>query len=94
MKTEQEQIEEMKNELLAYTPFIDIPYYTFNEIAKAICNIGYRKAGEVIDDFVERLEKRFSQTETIANCLHGRKNTEIDSIIKIVATEMRQEVEK
>ena len=31
MKTEQEQIEEMANELLAHTPIIDIPFESFNE---------------------------------------------------------------
>ena len=62
--------------------------------AEDLYTAGYRKAGEVVDEFVERLEKRFEQTETIANCLHGRTNTEIDRIIKIVAAEMRQEVEK
>ena len=55
---------------------------------------GYRKASDVIDEFVERLRKRFEQTETIANSLHGRKNSEIDSIIKIIAEEMKKETEE
>jgi hypothetical protein len=58
--------------------------------ATRLYNQSYRKASDVIDEFVERLRKRFEQTETIANCLHGRTNTEIDGIIKIVAAEMRQ----
>lgn len=62
-----------------------------DKYAEGIYKAGYRKASDVIDEFVERLLDRFAKTETIANCLHGRTNTEIDSIIKIVATEMRKE---
>lgn len=62
--------------------------------ARKFLEKGYRKASDVIDEFVERLRKRFEQTETIANSLHGRKNSEIDSIIKIIAEEMRKETEQ
>ena len=55
MKTKQEQIEEMANELLAYTPIIDIPFESFNEIAAAVYNIGYRKASDVIDELVKNI---------------------------------------
>lgn len=55
MKTKQEQIEEMENELLAYTPVIDIPFESSNEIAAAVYNIGYRKANDVIDELVKNI---------------------------------------
>lgn len=98
MKTKQEQIEEMakeRNEIKDIMNLLD-KCVSLNPMCKAevatvvYCN-NYRKASDVIDEFVERLLDRFAKTETIANCLHGRTNTEIDSIIKIVATEMRKE---
>lgn len=39
---------------------------------------GYRKQSEVVKEFAERLKERFENTETIANCIHGRSNTEIN----------------
>lgn len=103
MKDKQEQIEKMakcvgeKNFLCAddCENCIQIPCKCkLVKQSKLLYKAGYRKASDVIDEFMERLRKRFEQTETIANCLHGRTNTEIDGIIKIVAAEMRQEVEE
>ena len=96
MKTKQEQIDEIadiksvliKTHKRCRTLQED---YMQDKYAEGIYKAGYRKANDVIDEFVERLLDRFAKTETIANCLHGRTNTEIDSIIKIVATEMRKE---
>lgn len=96
MKTKQEQIDEIadiksvliKTHKRCRTLQED---YMQDKYAEGIYKAGYRKASDVIDEFVERLLDRFAKTETIANCLHGRTNTEIDSIIKIVATEMRKE---
>lgn len=90
MKTKQEQIDEMENELLAYTPMIDIPFESFNEIATAVHNIGYRKASDVIDEFVERLFKLSKEqgehgVYTIKSWVEN---------VNTVASEMRQEVEK
>ena len=90
MKTKQEQIEEMENELLAHTPIIDIPFETFNEVAAAVYNMGYRKASDVIDEFVKKITCRLS---------YDRDSELYDKTIfvlmlnKIVA-EMRQEMEK
>ena len=98
MKTKQEQIEQMakeRNEIKDIMNLLD-KCVSLNPMCKAevatvvYCN-NYRKASDVIDEFVERLLDRFAKTETIANCLHGRTNTEIDSITKIVATDMRKE---
>lgn len=108
MKTEQEQIEEMAEHLVNLGELLSLAYAEevcrgfdkrnkdsyYIEICEKLYSKGYRKASDVIDEFVERLGKRFEKTETIVNCLHGRTNTEIDRIIKIVAAEMRQEVEK
>lgn len=102
MKTEQEQIEEMAKEMylncFCSHDHCETCHFVKkcnqNHFAKNAYNMSYRKASDVIDGFVERLLDRFAKTETIANCLHGRTNTEIDSIIKIVAAEMRKEFRK
>lgn len=88
MKTKQEQIEETKNELLAHTPVIDIQFETFNEVAEAIYNIGYRKAREVIEDFVKKLIDfpHWLENGTVL-VIHMEELLEL-------AAEMRQEVEK
>lgn len=49
---------------------------------------------ETAREFVLQLIERFKNTETIANCIHGRSNTEINRIIKIVAAEFGAEEEK
>lgn len=48
---------------------------------------------ETVREFVLQLIERFKNTETIANCIHGRSNTEINRIIKIVAAEFGAKVE-
>ena len=99
MKDKQEQIEEMAKDLE------EAKYWAIGTVGSMnngfggwygsyMYKKGYRKASDVIDEFVERLRKRFEQTETIANSLHGRKNSEIDSIIKIIAEEMKKETEE
>lgn len=99
MKDRQEQIEEMAKDLE------EAKYWAIGTVGSMnngfggwygsyMYKKGYRKASDVIDEFVERLRKRFEQTETIANSLHGRKNSEIDSIIKIIAEEMKKETEE
>lgn len=54
-------------------------------IAKQLIAAGYRKQSDVVREFVLQPIERFKNTETIANCIHGRSNTEINRIIKIVA---------
>lgn len=63
-------------------------------IAKQLIAAGYRKQSDVVREFVLQLIERFKNTETIANCIHGRSNTEINQIIKIVAAEFGAEVEE
>ena len=100
MKTEQEQIEEIadiksvliKTHKRCRTLQED---YMQNEYAEGIYKAGYRKAGDVIDEFVERLEKYIESR----NDLWDEDRPEFDEEfvkfgIQIVADEMRQEVEK
>lgn len=89
---EQEQIEEIANELLAHTPIIDIPFETFNEIAAAVYNMGYRKASDVIDEFKNRI---LNEANLKLVNLDGEHKAIVDlaDVLKI-ASEMRQEVEK
>lgn len=55
-------------------------------------NQGYRKQSEVVKEFAGRLKDRFEKTSTMATALHGRKESEITSIIDTVAAEYGVEV--
>ena len=46
MKTEQEQIKEIMETLLAHQPVIDVPYEKINDIAIALVKEGYGKISE------------------------------------------------
>lgn len=90
MKTEQEQIEEMAKVIQK----IYITKISRNEycLAQDIYEAGYRKANEVIDEFVERVKERALQScYKIINCYEV---TRIETVIDDIADEMRQEVEK
>ena len=90
MKTEQEQIEEMAKVIQK----IYITKISRNEycLAQDIYEAGYRKANEVIDEFVERVKERALQScHKIINCYEV---TRIETVIDDIADEMRQEVEK
>ena len=90
MKTEQEQIEEMAKVIQK----IYITKISRNEycLAQDIYEAGYRKANEVIDEFVERVKERALQScRKIINCYEV---TRIETVIDDIADEMRQEVEK
>lgn len=76
-------------EMCAYCKLWDSCYSE----AKNLYAAGYRKQSDAISEFVLQLIERFKNTETTANCLHGRSNTEINQIIKIVAAEFGVEVE-
>lgn len=86
MKTEQEKIEEMAKVIQK----IYITKISRNEycLAQDIYKAGYRKASEVIDEFVERLKEE----NEISFRRYG-KGIGISTIFRI-ADEMRQEVEK
>lgn len=105
MKTEQEQIEEMAKELSPYG-FCKITecescvrkkcskcnYYSF---AKRYISKGYRKASEVIDEFVEKvLGKIRYEYENYPNAMTVGTYYQLHKEINELADEMRQEVEK
>ena len=46
MKTEQEQIKEIMETLLAHQPIIDVPYEQLNDIAVALVKEGYGNISE------------------------------------------------
>lgn len=102
MKNKQEQIEEMARHMCCIA---DEHYNCKNCVVNSPCiylqgaamnyNNGYRKATEVIDEFVEWLEKYIESR----NDLWDEDRPEFDEEfvkfgIQIVAYEMRQEVEK
>lgn len=103
MKTKQEQsiIEEMarcmgeKNFLCAddCENCIQIPCRCkLVKQSKLLYKSGYRKASEVIDEFVERVKERaLHSCREIINCYEV---TRIETVIDDIAAEMRQEVEK
>ena len=66
----------------------------YREMAEALYDAGYRKQSEVVKEFAGRLKERFEKTSTMATALHGRKESEITSIIDTVAAEYGVEVEK
>ena len=100
MKNKQEQIEEMAKDNCTvvgvsckeceHKKFCATIHYT-----EKFYNKGYRKASDVIDEFVKRLEKYIESR----NDLWDEDRPEFDEEfvkfgIQIVADEMRQEVEK
>lgn len=101
MKNKKEQIEEMakcmgeKNFLCAddCENCIQIPCKCkLVKQSKLIYKAGYRKASDVIDEFVERIKERALQScHKIINCY---EITRIETVIDDIAAEMRQEVEK
>lgn len=92
MKTEQEQIEEMAKQMCGAIDNSCIhdctPACGAREYAKRCFKAGYRKASDVIDEFVERLKEE----NEISFRRYG-KGIGISTIFRI-ADEMRQEVEK
>lgn len=92
MKTKQEQIEEMAKQMCGAINNLCIhdctPACGAREYAKRCFEAGYRKANDVIDEFVERLKEE----NEISFRRYG-KGIGISTIFRI-ADEMRQEVEK
>lgn len=102
MKTKQEQIEEMAPYMCHVCELNDGLHDCIHlgdklcglvyEATNRIYSAGYRKASEVIDEFVERIKERALQScRKIINCYEV---TRIETIIDELAAEMRQEVEK
>lgn len=58
MKTEQEQIKEVTEMLLAHEPIIDVPYETINDIAVALVKEGYGNIKQAQIDVLNKLKER------------------------------------
>ena len=93
MKTKQEQIEEMAKVIQK----IYITKISRNEycLAQDICEAGYRKASDVIDEFAEKvLEKIRYEYENYPNAMTVGKYYQLRKEINELADEMRKELEK
>ena len=82
MKTEQEQIEEITETLLAHEPIIDVPYETINDIAVALVKEGYGNIKQAQIDVLNKLRRRSWQGYQIG--MYIVSTQEIDELIKEV----------
>ena len=83
MKTEQEQIEEITETLLAHEPIVDVPYETINDIAVALVKEGYGDVKQAKIDILNHLKEKCKfDGHTVA----VYKN-DIDELIKEVQNE-------
>ena len=103
MKTEQEQIEEMaqcmcgsKKECIKFYneehPCVNNGMCKNIQAAEIFYNAGYRKASDVIDEFVERL--KLKESPKLLTWEYGEGYSDCIKIAEQLADEMRQEVEK
>lgn len=58
MKTEQEQIKEIMETLLAHEPIIDVPYEQINDIAIALVQEGYGDVKQAQIDVLNELKEK------------------------------------
>lgn len=102
MKTEREQIEEMAQVIRNWKDTNDINYRFSTHYANMLYKAGYRKASDVIDEFVERLKNQFDSNGNLNTAMFGWTTSEIKMLIDLsskdfineIADEMRQEMEK
>ena len=85
MKTEQEQIKEIMEMLLAHEPIIDVPYETINDIAIALVKEGYGDVKQAKIDVLNKLRRRSWQGYQIG--MYIVSTQEIDELIKEVENE-------
>ena len=67
MKTEQEQIEEIMETLLAHEPIIDVPYETINDIAVALVKEGYGDVKQAQIDVLNKVKTLIFQKDNPYN---------------------------
>lgn len=92
MKTKQEQIEEMARVIRTWENVGDVNYRFGTHYAGMFYKAGYRKASDVIDEFMKRIKERaLHSCREIINCYEV---TRIETVLDDIANEMRQEVEK
>lgn len=98
MKPKQEQIEEIERTVLYNCNSHGRGKHCPERISKLLYKAGYRKASDVIDEFVERVKERleeFTKQDYEDGVPYYHADCEqIDNVIDDVADEMRQEVEK
>lgn len=83
MKTEQEQIKEITETLLAHEPIIDVPYEQINDIAIALVQEGYGDVKQAqIDVLTELQEKYIRFGATYAGWILFVPNDDIDEMIE------------
>ena len=96
MKTEQEQIEEMAKQMCGAINNSCIhdctPACGAREYAERCFKAGYRKASDVIDEFVEKLKAK--ESPKLLMWEYGEGYLDCIKIAEQLAEEMRQEVEK
>lgn len=85
MKTEQEQIKEIMETLLAHQPIIDVPYEKINDIAIALVKEGYGDVKQAQIDVLNKLRRRSWQGYQIG--MYIVSTQEIDELIKEVGNE-------
>ena len=88
MKTEQEQIEEIMETLLAHEPIIDVPYETINDIAIALVKEGYGNVKQAQIDVLNKLKQIYGYYScySLGNDVRSL-NVIIDELIKEVQNE-------
>lgn len=99
MKTKQEQIEEMAKQMCGAINNLCIhdctPACGAREYAKRCFEAGYRKASDVIDEFVDKVfEKIRYEYKNYPNAMTVGTYYQLRKEINELADEMRKEVEK
>lgn len=78
--------------------FAELPkafaFMLMNSPIKSKDDIRAEERKKALEEFATTLKERFEKTSTIATALHGRRESEIESIINTVAAEYGVEVEK
>lgn len=67
MKTEQEQIKEIMETLLAHEPIIDVPYEQINDIAIALVQEGYGDVKQAQIDVLNKVKTLIFQKDNPYN---------------------------
>lgn len=67
MKTEQEQIKEIMETLLAHQPIIDVPYEKINDIAIALVKEGYGDVKQAQIDVLNKVKTLIFQKDNPYN---------------------------
>lgn len=85
MKTEQEQIKEIMETLLAHEPVIDVPYEQINDIAIALVQEGYGDVKQAQIDVLNELKGKYGYYSCYSLYYDVKSlNVIIDELIKEV----------